>query len=601
MAVIAGKVAPRFMGAYNSSTTYQFYDAVTHNNKLYFCKESGTVGKSPSGATDDNWFLSLDGTFTDASSLGGETASAWQTKIDNIQTTSRATLSQAGWYRVAEYTGNGIGYLLGSSVNSCELEVSRYYEDNASEYHLLKLMSTFRNQVFDSLDQCGSTQYLTKVRYTYDSAKAYLEVYVNKACSIFNRLTYPSDYSYSWKLLDTPTLTSETVDGVTVTTTYDIPANASPVTDLDLDERTVPRLMTSGTDLNDCIDNGVYFFTGNATNFVNVPNSSANNGIMRTEYHSDVRIVQRYTSITQGITYERVCGSQGWKEWAVLATTEDLANNTYEKIVNPSVSSTEDPNTTTKPRIRTTHANCPTSDKPYIIDTIFSDGTGTANEKFQIAHGTTGNNYVGFRAKEYGSSWTAWEEVATTADLANYLPKTGGNISGDLMVYGAITQSKTDTSQITRSIKNSVRNVLERVYADGSYRLYDATNSKNIIESTVNGTNTFNGTATGNLPLSGGSIDTTLTTPLELNSKNSENTVLLRFSKNGVKQGYFGFRGVDLPIFINGAGNASRDLLHTGNSAKVVKGTSAPSDTTALWYDITNKSWKRYVDGAWQA
>lgn len=45
----------------------------------------------------------------------------------------------------------------------------------------------------------------------------------------------------------------------------------------------------------------------------------------------------------------------------------------------------------------------------------------------------------------------------------------------------------------------------------------------------------------------------------------------------------------------------SVEILDTGNSAKVSIGSSAPSDTTALWYDTANKICKQYVYGAWQA
>ena len=42
-------------------------------------------------------------------------------------------------------------------------------------------------------------------------------------------------------------------------------------------------------------------------------------------------------------------------------------------------------------------------------------------------------------------------------------------------------------------------------------------------------------------------------------------------------------------------------VLHTGNSQKVVTSASAPSDTSALWVDTTNKKVKAYIDGAWTA
>lgn len=60
------------------------------------------------------------------------------------------------------------------------------------------------------------------------------------------------------------------------------------------------------------------------------------------------------------------------------------------------------------------------------------------------------------------------------------------------------------------------------------------------------------------------------------------------------------FRGAYLD-FTKCANSSGSELLHTGNSQKVVTSASAPSDTSALWYDIINKILKRYVDGAWQA
>lgn len=42
-------------------------------------------------------------------------------------------------------------------------------------------------------------------------------------------------------------------------------------------------------------------------------------------------------------------------------------------------------------------------------------------------------------------------------------------------------------------------------------------------------------------------------------------------------------------------------VLHTGNSNAVIKSTTAPSDTTAVWVDSANKVSKIYIDGAWTA
>lgn len=83
MAGTAGSVAPVFRnGGYDDTVIYDFYHALIHNNKLYFCRQDGTIGHEPQEESDEYWFLSLDGNFGDAKKLGGETAAQWQTKID---------------------------------------------------------------------------------------------------------------------------------------------------------------------------------------------------------------------------------------------------------------------------------------------------------------------------------------------------------------------------------------------------------------------------------------------------------------------------------------------------------------------------------------
>lgn len=83
MAGTAGSVAPVFRdGGYDDTVIYDFYHALIHNNKLYFCRQDGTIGHEPQEESDEYWFLSLDGNFGDAKKLGGETAAQWQAKID---------------------------------------------------------------------------------------------------------------------------------------------------------------------------------------------------------------------------------------------------------------------------------------------------------------------------------------------------------------------------------------------------------------------------------------------------------------------------------------------------------------------------------------
>jgi hypothetical protein len=156
-----------------------------------------------------------------------------QGNIDNIQTTSRATLSTAGWYRVAEYKGiaNSVG---GYYTNGCELIIRRISQATYGEMHVIRLMSIGSEQKFVSESDISGGHRFTKCRYTYEGTAAYLEVYYSysEPNGVHFTVVGGVDSHYCWQAI-TPTLTSENVDGVTVTTTYDIPANASPVTETD--------------------------------------------------------------------------------------------------------------------------------------------------------------------------------------------------------------------------------------------------------------------------------------------------------------------------------------------------------------------------------
>ena len=493
-----GALNPR--GDWNSSTKYQIRDVVYHGGFSWTALVENT-GVTPSEANKTTWAKHMD-------------MDGIEQKISNIQTTSKATLSQAGWYRVAEYKAEGSNTALGGNANSCTLEVKRTYSSDNNEVHILSLASVRGNQSIVSNFSKSNKQLVTKARYTHETAthKAYLEIYYSGTAEnhLLFEVTHGQDYRSVWQAI-TPTLTEETVDGVTVTTTYDIPANASPVTDL------------------------------------------------------------------------------------------DIADKTYLKTVS-SATSTEDPNTTSLPRIRVKHANCPTSDSTYIIDTIFTDGEKEIHEKYQIAQGTGGNAYLGFRAKAYNSTWTNWEEVATTADLANYLPLDGNATKkGRLDNNGNVNIYSSDAVARNLVIYNSLKSIGLAVATDGTFRFRDNTNSKDIISSTADGTNTFNGTATGNLPLNGGgTVKTDTGRGIKIQRKSNAQYVYAGIDYGSLAEEYgsLGFDRPNMPIMVDTSGTAKK-LLHEGNSAKVSISATAPSDTSALWVDSSNKKVKAYIDGAW--
>ena len=167
---------------------------------------------------------------------------------------------------------------------------------------------------------------------------------------------------------------------------------------------------------------------------------------------------------------------------------------------------------------------------------------------------------------------------AKLSDLAKYLPLTGGKVTGNIEV----TSDGVKDRDITLS--NSKRKVISRVSDGGVYVLHDVTNGKRIIESTANGTNTFNGTASGNLPLTSGSaktLEVRANTVLKVNNTGGGDYTWLQFLNGDTTLGYIGYNKNKVPLVsIDGTPST---LLHTGNSAKVVVSSTAPSDTSALW------------------
>ena len=217
-----------------------------------------------------------------------------------------------------------------------------------------------------------------------------------------------------------------------------------------------------------------------------------------------------------------------------------------------------------------------------------------------------------------GGTWSGWQTLATTADLANQL-------SYYLKRYGEdniYMCSPNDEVLKQIVLENAKRKIAIYLYASGAYAVYDETNKKYIEASSLDGTNTFNGTASGNLsinaynsvtkngnlltelcifgktilhtgnmsshvlPLTGGTVKSDSTVPIRVNSTNTQGMTLIDFQRDGASQGYLGFSGADNPIFYS-ATKGNKSLLHTGNSAKVHIGTSAPSDTSALWIDTS--------------
>lgn len=167
--------------------------------------------------------------------------------------------------------------------------------------------------------------------------------------------------------------------------------------------------------------------------------------------------------------------------------------------------------------------------------------------------------------------------TAKTADLANYFKNTGGSINGNVVV--------TSDSALERSFeaRNSLRRVKMTVNTAGEMYLWDGTNNKEILRSKVDGTNTFNGTASGDLPLDVGSgnkqISTTGNVPL-LFKTTVNGGLLLGFSDSSGTLGYLGIGSKNNPVYA--VDGIRYSLHHDGNSKKIVVSETPLTDANAV-------------------
>lgn len=260
----------------------------------------------------------------------------------------------------------------------------------------------------------------------------------------------------------------------------------------------------------------------------------------------------------------------------------------------------------------------PSANNYYYIFTMTYDD----NEKKQIAIGYSAvvMNDIVFRTCKDGT-WNAW---SNTNDGGNADTVDGYHASEFVLASGAKKVqlgSETNTEDIYVTFRNTNRHIRVRFTPAGNLIVDDSTNSKELYRSANDGTTTIHGTASGNLPLDGkmamsgnlviqgsdgskvkvksygmhnGSFAVYNTSDSEANGRE----LILRDSASSVTNGLL--KALVLRDNVDGV-TTDYTVLHNGNSTPVSIGTSAPSDTTSLWYDTTNKVLKRYVDGAWQA
>ena len=176
-----------------------------------------------------------------------------------------------------------------------------------------------------------------------------------------------------------------------------------------------------------------------------------------------------------------------------------------------------------------------------------------------------------------GDTWGEWETLATTADLANYLPKTGGTLSNTLYTPLNLENTKADINTLGFNGVSGVLgylgfNAKNPVYRDTANTYYNLLHSGNYSDYA--------------LPKTGGHVTTTDDVIFRLNTTKTTNTLaLIQFLKNSERYGYLGFNGSGNPVY--GAPSDSPawyTLHHDGNSAKVVPTNVDPGVGASVTY-----------------
>lgn len=196
------------------------------------------------------------------------------------------------------------------------------------------------------------------------------------------------------------------------------------------------------------------------------------------------------------------------------------------------------------------------------------------------------------------------DEFLKTGDTASNSEKLDGHKADEFFknsggtVNGDIKAKKEGNVDAGIWAQNGLARFGLFVQNNGTHGLYDADLGKWILDVSQDGSAVkLYGTASGNLPLTGGKVDWLYVyaednnVPMRLYNLKSNNVWTQYHGMNSELLGWLGFDGKNNPCFWgteNGIASQKRHTLHhDGNSAKVHIGTAAPSDTSALWVDIS--------------
>ena len=197
----------------------------------------------------------------------------------------------------------------------------------------------------------------------------------------------------------------------------------------------------------------------------------------------------------------------------------------------------------------------------YLTGNVTGNLSGNASTatKLQTARTLTiGNTEKSFDGSS-NISWTLSEiGAASSGHTHNYLPLSGGTITGQLYLTGLEEGSSdvTDNTELLTSYASnngfSDTNATGKVYKRDAIHIYNYIKNKlDSVYSVIGHTHTY-------LPLSGGTITGTL-------NINRDTSVIHYNNSSGVSQGWLGFSAANTPTVWMANGSTKYNLIHSGN------------------------------------
>lgn len=207
---------------------------------------------------------------------------------------------------------------------------------------------------------------------------------------------------------------------------------------------------------------------------------------------------------------------------------------------------------------------------------------GWSDQSGGLAHELAFNDMGIYRRRVYDDNTkTNWTRISDSDDLANYLPLNGGGrVEGPgatpLIIRSWSSSVYLDFENVTEERVGAI-GFMEKnkpIFVNDAYdRVYPLLHTGNMADYV--------------LPLTGGTIEANTTVPIGVKVSANGVGAWFKFANNDGSLGHYGFKADGTPTIIMKDDLTEQTLHHDGNSAKVHIGTSAPSDTSALWIDTS--------------